>query len=62
MNKNKAIICTILFTIVLITIVICSALIRTEDGAFSLFTALTYIITGLWLANCVEKFYKWLSE
>lgn len=61
MSNKKAVVCTILFIIVLITVTICSALIKTEDGAFSLFTALTYIITGLWMSNCVEKFYKWVS-
>lgn len=62
MEKKKAIVCTILFAIVIVVIAICSLFIRSADRSVSLFTVLSYIITGGWLSNCVDKFYKWLMN
>ncbi len=62
MEKKKAVICTILFAIVIVVIAICSLMIRSEDGSLSLFTLLSYTITGGWLSDCVHKFYKWLMD
>lgn len=62
MEKKKVIVCTILFAIVIVFITICSLFIRSADGSCSLFTVSSYIITGGWLSNCVNKFYKWLTN
>lgn len=62
MSKKKAVACTILFAIVLYAIVIGTYFIRTADGAVSLFTLFSYTITGGWLFERIEKFYKWLMK
>ena len=62
MNKKKAVICTILFAIVFITILICTSFIKSYNGSFSLFTLISAFVTGRWTSHCIEKFYKWISK
>ena len=62
MEKKKAIVCTILFAIVLIAIMICSFFIKTEDGMFRLCYAFGYTALGWCISDCIEKFYKWLTK
>lgn len=62
MEKKKAVICTILFTIVLVAIAVCSFFVQTEDGMFILSYVFGYMATGWYMADCIEKFYKWLMK
>ena len=62
MEKKKAVVCTILFAIILIAIVFCSFFIETEDGMFKLCYAFGYATTGWCMGDCIEKFYKWLTK
>ena len=61
MNKKKAIICTILFIIVVSSALIGSTFIGNDDGD-TLFNLIISIAAGLWFGELVEKFYKWISK
>ena len=61
MDKKKAIVCTILFAIVIITIVIGSYFIKKDSGS-CLGYHISACISGLWIADKIEKFYKWLIK
>ena len=60
MKKSKKIICTILFTVILLGVFIATYFIKNEH--FSLYELITPWICGAWLGNCVEKFYLWLDK
>lgn len=62
MSKKKAVICTILFTIILCGIIFGLSFIKTYDGIYSALTVFSYAITGIWIADTIEKFYKWLTK
>lgn len=62
MSKKKAVICTILFAIVLISVMACSFSIKIYDGSISLFSLISAFITGRWFADNIEEFYKWLTK
>ena len=62
MSKKKAVVCTILFVIALYGIIFGLSLIKTYDGTYSAFTVFSYAITGIWIADSTEKFYKWLIK
>lgn len=62
MSKKKAVVCTILFAIVFIAMLICTFFIKNYDGTVSLFNVIAAFVTGRWTANCIEKFYKWLTK
>ena len=59
MNKKKAFVCTIFFTIVLFTILCGGYFIELEDG-FVLGHWTSAAISGLWASEHVDKFYNWL--
>lgn len=61
MNKKKAIICTIMLTIIVFGIG--TALIFVPYGSeISLFDILSPFIVGRWTGEQVGKFYKWLRK
>ena len=62
MSKKKAIICTILFAIVFIAVLTCTLFIETYDGSINLFYLISAFVTGQWVGDCIEKFYKWISK
>lgn len=61
MDKKKAIICTILYVVVLIGIMAGSLMIKNEYG-ISLYNIITGVIANIWIGCSVEKFYKWLRN
>lgn len=60
MSKKKAVICTILFAIVFIAVLIGAYFIETYDGSVRLIYLVSAFVTGMWVSDCIEKFYKWL--
>lgn len=62
MNKKKAIVCTILFTIIVISTAIALMFIKPYDSEFSLFHAFSPFIFGIWIVDRIEGFYKWLTK
>ena len=57
MSKKKAVICTILFTIVIFGFI--DVIIYTN---IDVFYVLTVAMSGFWIADVIEKFYKWLTK
>ena len=62
MSKKKAIICTILYTIVLVVLLTASFFIKNNEYGISLYQIITGVIANAWLGCSVEKFYKWLLK
>ena len=62
MSKKKATIYTILFAILITTIIIVLMLIKPYDGEVSLFHALSPAFVGLWIGELIDKFYKWITK
>lgn len=62
MNKKKAIICTILFAIIVISVTIALMVVKPYDGEISLFHAFSPTIVGFWIVDRIEDFYKWLTK
>ena len=59
MDKKKAIVCTILFSVVVFGAFISTFLITSKYG-FSVFNIIAPWICGDWVVKKVETFYKWL--
>ncbi len=57
MSRKKAVICTILFIIILVAV-------WTVIGFTNekLTRVIAYLVTGRYMANCTEKFYNWLMK
>ena len=62
MDKKKTIVCTVLFSIVLISAFACSFFIKNTDGTLVLFDLISWIITAKWISDSISKFYKWLMK
>lgn len=61
MNKFKAIICTILYAVVLIVALIVAHSINGVCG-INLYQLIMNAIANAWLGYSVVKFYTWISE
>ena len=61
MNKLKAIICTILYAVVLIVALIVTYSINGVYG-INLYQLIMNMIANAWLGYSVVKFYTWISE
>lgn len=61
MSKKKAIICTILFAIVICAVFFSTFFIG-KDSEIKLWAVITCCVTGNWIANCIMKFYDWLTK
>lgn len=61
MNKKKAVICTILFTIVLAGAIV-GAMFAKSNFGFSLYDIVSDAVFFLWIANKINVFYNWLQE
>lgn len=61
MSKNKAIICTVLFGIIIIAIFITSMLIESKYGntPYEIFSP---FIVGAWMGGKIKAFYNWLIK
>lgn len=62
MNRNKAIICTIIFAVVIIAIAIAMLFIKPYNIETSLFHMFCPIIVGQWCGERIRKFYNWLRK
>lgn len=60
MSRIKAIVCSVLLSIVIFGALF--ALISIDEIGFAIFHCITAWIAGGWLADKVEDFYKWLRK
>ena len=62
MDKKKAVICTILYVIVISVIMTVSWFVRNEELGISLYQLIVGVIANMCLGNSVVKFYEWLRK
>ena len=62
MTKKKAVICTIMFAIMVVGIGIALMFVKPYKSEMSLFHAFCPMIVGHWLGGRVGKFYDWLRK
>lgn len=62
MSKKKAIICTVLYAIVLVVLLTVSFFIKNNEYGISLYQLITGMIANSWLGCSVGKFYEWLLK
>jgi hypothetical protein len=62
MNKQKAILCTVLYAIVLIAVFTFAIFVKNEEYGISLYQVFMYAIANAWLGNSIIKFYEWLKK
>ena len=62
MNKKKAAIYTVLFSIIVIGIAAALAWIKPYGGEVSLLHAISPFFVGVWIVDLIDKFYKWLRK
>lgn len=60
MKRSKKVICTILFSVILLGAFIATYFIKNEH--FSLYELIAPWICGTWLWGCVRTFYLWLDK
>lgn len=61
MDKKKAIICTILFSVIVMAIFIASVLIENKYGDTP-YDILSPCIVGVWMGGKITAFYNWLIK
>lgn len=62
MSKKKAVVCTILYAIVIIVVSTASLFIKSPVNGISLYQLIVSMIGSMWLGNSVVKFYEWLRK
>lgn len=62
MCKKKAVLCTVLFIVAIIVILVLSSFCKNEEIGVDLFHIIIYITSTWWFLGLVEKFYKWLCK
>lgn len=62
MNKKKAVVCTILYVIVITVILTASFFIKSTIIEISLYQLIVNVIGNMCIANSVPKFYEWLRK
>jgi len=62
MSKKKAVICTIIFAIMVVGIGIAFMFVKPYESEMSLFHAFCPFIVGQWLSERIGKFYDWLRK
>lgn len=62
MSKKKAVIYTSLFTAAILGATTAMMYIKPYDGEVSLFHAFSPFFVGIWLADIIDKFYKYLCK
>ena len=60
MNKNKIIICTILFSIVTTSAWVLTFFIKNEH--FTLYEIIAPVMCGAWMSERIKNFHDWLSK
>ena len=62
MEKKKAIICTVLYALVLVTVLTVSFFVKNDDYGISLYHIIMNIVAYSWIGNSVVRFYNWLKN
>lgn len=62
MSKKKAIVCTVLYVVMLVGVLTASFFIKNDEYGISLYQIIVGVIANSWLGCSVEKFYKWLTK
>ena len=62
MNKGKATVCTILYVTVFSIVLGSTYFVRNEELGINLYQIFINSFAYLWIANSIEKFYKWLIK
>ena len=62
MDKKKAIICTILFAVVLISALTGTYFIKGFDGNINMLYLIAGMALGGWVGRLIRGFYKWISD
>lgn len=62
MSKKKAVICTILYVIVITVVLTASFFIKSVVNGISLYQLIVGAIGNMWLGSSVAKFYDWLRK
>ena len=60
MKKLKAVICTILYVIVITVILTASWFIKSHMNGISLYQLIMCAIGNMWVGTSIMKFYEWL--
>lgn len=62
MSKKKAIVCTILFGIIIFAIGTATFFIKNDEYGFRLFDLISPTICGVWCGERIGKFHDWLTK
>lgn len=62
MSKKKAILCTVLYAIVLVVSLTVAFFIKSDITGISLYQLIMNVIANAWIGCSVGKFYKWLLK
>lgn len=62
MSKRKALLCTGLFVIAIVVILVLSSFLRNEKLGVDLFHIIIYSAVMFWFNDLAIKFYKWLRS
>lgn len=62
MSKKKAILCTVLYVIVLVVVLTVAFFIKSDTTGISLYQLIMNVIANAWIGCSVDKFYKWLLK
>lgn len=62
MDKKKAIVCTIIFSVLLIAVMVGSFFIESKDGIINLGLLFGCTSYGWCIGTMIQKFYKWLMN
>lgn len=62
MDKKKAVVCTILYVIVIVAVLTISFFVRNEEYGISLYQLIMCIVANTCIGSSVEKFYNWLTK
>jgi hypothetical protein len=62
MNKKKALVCTIIFAIVIIGIFTACVFVKPHDSELSFFYIFSPVIVWHWVGERIGMFYKWLIK
>lgn len=60
MDKKKAVICTVLLSIVVLGVFVATLLIKSDYG-FNLYDIISPWICGAWMGEKIRTFYRWLT-
>jgi zinc transporter ZupT len=62
MSKKKAILCTVLYAIVLVVALTVAFFIKSDVTGISLYQLVMNVIANAWIGCSVDKFYRWLLK